>query len=404
MSVSPAAFLNRRSPPHIATIILLAALPALTMNVFLPSLTSMAAHFETEYRVMQLSVSLFLVVNAGLQVFIGPISDRYGRRRVLLVTIALFVLATLGTIFAPTAEVFLSFRMAQAIVVSGMVLSRAVVRDIVGPDEAASMIGYVTMGMALVPMAAPVLGGALEQAFGWQSNFWLMFVAGVAVLALVWADLGETAVLRPMRLSDQLREYPDLLRAPRFWGYCLASAFASGAFFAYLGGAPFVGLVVFGLDPAQLGLYFGAPALGYGTGNFLSGRYSRHFGLNRMILAGTLTTLAGISVLVLIEAAGGTTAAIFFGLSATVGLGNGLVMPNATAGMLSVRPHMAGTASGLGGAIMIAGGAALSALAGGLLVPGSGAMPLLLIMLATTFGSVLSIVYVIRRDRSVGRV
>jgi len=171
----------------------------------------------------------------------------------------------------------------------------------------------------------------------------------VAVLALVWADLGETAVLRPMRLSDQLREYPDLLRAPRFWGYCLASAFASGAFFAYLGGAPFVGLVVFGLDPAQLGLYFGAPALGYGTGNFLSGRYSRHFGLNRMILAGTLTTLAGISVLVLIEAAGGTTAAIFFGLSATVGLGNGLVMPNATAGMLSVRPHMAGTASGLGG-------------------------------------------------------
>lgn len=403
MPTAPATFLDRRSPPHLATLILLAGLAALVMNIFLPSLPAMADYFGTDYRVMQLSVSLFLAVNAVLQLFIGPISDRYGRRNVLLATIVLFLFATVGAMLAPTAEVFLVFRMLQAFVVSGMVLSRAVVRDMVPQDEAASMIGYVTMGMALVPMVAPMLGGVLEQTFGWQSNFAFMLVCGVAVLVLVWADLGETSVPRHLRLAEQIREYPGLLVSRRFWGYCLAAALASGAFFAYLGGAPFVGSVVFNLSPAELGLMFGAPAVGYASGNFLSGRYSRRFGVNAMVLVGSLITFAGMFVLFLIDMAGLLTAPLFFGFFVTVGLGNGLVMPNATAGMLSVRPLMAGTASGLGGAIMIGGGAGLSALAGVLLVPGSGATPLLAIMLSTSLGAVLAIVYVIRRERVVLR-
>ena len=144
-------FLDQTTPPHIVTLILLAGLSALAMNVFLPSLPKMTAHFETEYRVMQLSVAIYLAVNAALQIVIGPISDKFGRRPVILWGVALFLLATLGCIFAPNITVFLAFRMCQAVIVTAMVLSRAVVRDMVPQDQAASMIGYVTMGVAVVP-------------------------------------------------------------------------------------------------------------------------------------------------------------------------------------------------------------------------------------------------------------
>ncbi len=392
-------FLDRATPPHISTLILLAGLSALSMNIFLPSLPGMTAYFDTEYRLMQLSVALYLGVNALLQIAVGPISDHFGRRPVILWCTAAFLVATLGCIFATNVAVFLSFRMAQAIIVVGMVLSRAVVRDIVPQAQAASMIGWVTMGMALVPMAGPAVGGILDEIFGWRANFWLLFGLGAGVLWLSWRDLGETAQRASTSFAAQFGEYPELLTSRRFWGYALAAAFASGAFFAYLGGAPFVGTHVFGLEPARLGLYFGAPAVGYALGNGISGRYSVRFGINAMILTGTILTLAGLTLSLLTFAAGHGTAEVFFGFITFVGLGNGMVLPNATSGFLSVRPHLAGTASGLGGAIMIGGGAALSALAGALLVPGRGAWPLLWIMLATSALSVAAILFVIRRER-----
>jgi len=326
-------FLDRTTPPHILTLILLAGVSAMSMNVFLPSLPNMTAYFDTEYRIMQLSVAVYLGVNAVLQVVVGPISDRYGRRPVLLGSLILFLLATLGCIFAPTAEVFLMFRMCQAFVVAGMVLSRAVVRDMVPQDQAASMIGYVTMGMALVPMIAPALGGFLDVIFGWQANFWALFLMGALILWLTWADLGETAQQTSGSLAEQVREYPELLMSRRFWGYCAAAAFASGAFFAYLGGAPYVGSEVFGLSPSTLGILFGAPAIGYMVGNFLSGRYSVRFGVNRMVLWGTLISAGGTGVQLLVFYAGWETAAMFFGFMTFVGLGNGLVLPNATSGI-----------------------------------------------------------------------
>ena len=391
-------FLDPSTPPHIFTLIALTGLGALSMNIFLPSLPGMTDYFQTDYRLMQLSVALYLGVNAVLQVFIGPISDRYGRRPILLGAIALFLLATIGCIFAPTAEIFLAFRMMQAVIVAGLVLGRAVVRDMYPQDQAASQIGYVTMGMAVVPMIGPAIGGVLDQAFGWQSNFWMLMLLGVLVLGLTMRDLGETAHSTSGSFRAQFAEYPELLRARRFWGYCLSAAFASGAFFAYLGGAPYVGTEVFGMSPATLGLFFGAPALGYFFGNWVSGRFSVRLGINKMILYGAIASMAGLATSLLLFYAGLKTAYVFFGFMTFVGLGNGMVLPNATAGMLSVRPHLAGTASGLGGAIMLGGGAGLSALAGALLVPGTGAWPLLWIMLATAICAIIAIQLVIWRS------
>ena len=399
---APVRFLDRRTPPHIVTLILLAGLSAMTMNIFLPSLPGMAAWFDAPYHLMQLSVALYLALSAVLQVLIGPISDRIGRRPVILGATVLFLLATVGTLIAPNVTVFLVFRMAQAVIAAGMVLSRAVVRDMVPGDQAASMIGYVTMGMSLVPMIGPVIGGGLDELFGWQANFGLLLILGIAVLVLVWADLGETATPQKISFAMQLRQYPTLLTSRRFWGYVLCAAFSSGTFFAYLGGAPYVGTEVFHLTPSQVGFYFAAPAVGYAFGNFLSGRYSVRFGVNRMVLAGTVFTTVGLVVLGLLTLAGLQSPNVFFGLITTVGLGNGMALPNANAGMLSIKPELAGTASGLGGAIMIGGGAALAALAGVALTPGSGAMPLLVIMLVSSILSVVSILAVIRRAKRLG--
>lgn len=395
-------FLDRTTPPHIVTLVLLAGLSAAAMNIFLPSLPSMATHFDTDYRVLQLSVTLYLAVNAVLQVFIGPLSDRLGRRPVLLGAFGLFILFTIGILFAPTVEIFLLFRMGQSAVVAGMVLSRAVVRDMVPQDQAASMIGYVTMGMALVPMISPVIGGLMDEAFGWRSNFVLLIVLGCAVMWLVWADLGETASKPDQTLGEQMREAPELLTSPRFWGYNLSATFASGAFFAYLGGAPYVGTEVFGLSPAQLGLFFGAPALGYMAGNAISGAYSVRYGINIMIIVGACLSSFGLLVSLSLFLIGIETVWVFFGFMIFVGFGNGLVLPNATAGMLSVRPRLAGTASGLGGAMMIGGGAALSALAAALLVPGAGAYPLLWTMFITSILAIGSICIVLWRERQLG--
>lgn len=401
MQSSP-QFLNRATPPKIITLVMLAGLSALTMNIFLPSLPGMAQWFEVPYALMQLSVALYLGLSAALQIVIGPISDRYGRRKVVLWALGLFLVATVGTLLAPNATVFLIFRMAQAVIAAGMVLSRAIVRDMVSDAEAASMIGYVTMGMSLVPMIGPVIGGMLDEAFGWQANFALLLGLGVMVFALVWADLGETATLNASRFSDQLRQYPGLLASRRFWGYCLSAAFASGCFFAYLGGAPYVGTTVFNLSSSQVGALFALTAIGYAAGNFLAGRYSVRLGLNRMVLMGTVTTTLGLMALALLTLAGLSGPVVFFALTIFMGIGNGLCLPNANAGILSVRPELAGTASGLGGAIIIGGGAGLAALAGKLLGPGSTEMPLILLMLASSVASVFSILMVMRRARALG--
>ena len=361
-------FLDRSTPPHIATLVAVTGLSALTMNIFLPSLPGMTEWFRTDYRVMQLSVSLYLAFSAGLQIVIGPVSDRFGRRSVLAWSVALFLVATAGTLLAPTTAIFLGFRMMQAVVAAGMVLSRAVIRDMVPVEQAASMIGYVTMGMAFVPMVGPMIGGVLDEAFGWQANFVLLFVLGIAVFWLILADLGETATGTHTGFADQARQYPELLTSPRFWGYSLAAAFASGAFFAYLGGAPYVGSEIYGLSPGKLGIYLAAPAIGYAYGNYLSGRHSARVGLNQMILWGATITAVAMGLLTLLSAAG-----------------------------------LAGTASGLGGALMIGGGAGISALAGWALGLGGGAAPLAVLMFICAIASFVCILMVIRRTRRLTR-
>jgi len=399
---APPRWLNRSTPPHVITLVVIAGVSALSMNIFLPALPSMATFFEADYAVVQLAISAYLGVTALLQIIIGPLSDRYGRRPVLLWGIGIFVLATIGCIFSTSIEALLGFRMLQAGVASGIVLSRAIVRDMVPPEQAASMIGYVTMGMSVVPMIGPALGGVLNASYGWQASFVMLGLLGVVVWLIVWLDLGETNSHKSASFGAQFRAYPDLVRSRRFWGYALTAGFASGAFFAFLGGAPFISTVILGLNSAEMGAYFGIVALGYMFGNFLSGRYAQRAGMNKMMMIGGAVAATGSALSLLLFELGFLHALSLFGPMMLVGIGNGLTLPSANAGMISVRPQLAGSASGLGGAITIGGGAGLAALAGVMLNEESGALPLFALMFLVSLLGVFSSLYVIHVAKKAG--
>ena len=394
-------FLNRSTPPHILTLILLASISALTMNIFLPSLPNIASELNSSTSILGLSVGIYLASSAVLQLIIGPFSDQFGRRPLILWSLIIFCISTLATVFVTNTAQFLILRIFQAISASCMVLARAIVRDTTESiEKAGSKIAYVTMGMALVPMVGPAIGGLLDYQYGWEASFWLLFILGLVILIVSFFDVGETLSNHNQSFLQQISTYPSLLRSKRFWGYCLSSAFVSGAFFSYLGGAPFVGNEVFGLEPKDLGFWFGAPAISYVLGNFLSGRFSTKIGLDKMIFLGVTTALFGVSVSLTISLLDHGSVLSFFGLMTLVGLGNGMSIPNATAAMMSINPKLAGTAAGLGSAIMIGGGAALSAIANFILIPGSSEIPLIMLMWTSVFCGLCSVAYVSYRKKT----
>ena len=396
-----ARFLDPTTPPTLFTLVVTAATAALSLNIFLPSLPAITEHFDARYAVIQFLVSGYLLMTAITQFLVGPISDRFGRRPVMLTGFAIFTLASVVCATAPTTEILLIARITQAAVVVGFVLSRAAVRDIVPGDRAASMIGYVTMGMALAPMLAPTLGGVLQEVFDWQAAFWVMAGFGLATLLLVWRDLGETNVQKSASMSAQIRSYPELLRSRRFWAYAAVGALSSACFFALLGGAPFVGDRVYNLSPGELGLYFMFTPFGYMAGNFVSGRYATRFGIYKMITSGTLVTIAGMTLALILVMSGAKHPVAFFGPTVFIGLGNGMILPSATAAMLNIIPRLAGTAAGLGGAFLTLGGAAISAFVASILTEERGVYPLVICILICAAGSLAFALYAILIERQV---
>ena len=395
-------FLDRSTPPHIFTLILLASISTLSMNIFLPSLPNIASDLNSSTNIMGLSVGIYLASSAMLQLIIGPVSDQIGRRPLILWSLVVFCLSTFAAVFSTSATQFLILRVFQAVSASCIVLSRAIVRDTTDSvEKAGSKIAYVTMGMALIPMIGPAVGGLLDYQYGWEASFWTLCFLGVVILIISFFDVGETLSDHGQGFFEQISTYPSLLKSKRFWAYCLSSACVAGAFFSYLGGAPFVGNEVFGLQPKDLGLLLGAPALGYLVGNYIAGRFSTKIGLDRMIFLGITIALIGISISMVVSFLGMGSIFSFFGFMTFVGLGNGMSLPNATAGMMSINPKLAGTASGLGSAIMIGGGAGLSSVANFILSPGSTELPLLVLMWTSVFCGLCSVIFASYRNKKI---
>ena len=369
--------------PHLATLILLSALGILPINIFLPSLTNMASEFGVEYGLVGLSLAAYAGVSACLQVVMGPLSDRFGRRPVVLCGLGIFVAASIGCAIAPDAWTFLACRMVQAVIAPTYAVTLAVIRDTTSREQAASRIGYVTMAWAIAPMLGPSFGGLLDEMFGWRTSFWFLVVFGVVVFALCWVDLRETNRNRTKTMTEQFRAYPEVLSSGRFWAYALCMAFSVGAFYAFLAGAPFAAGSDFDLSPAALGIYMGSITGGFMFGSFLSARFASRFQLTHTLIVARLIACFGLLLGLFLYFVGVDHVTALFGPCMLVGLSNGLTMPSANAGVISVHMKLTGTAAGLASAIAVAGGAAMSSIAGTVLTQGHARLELFLVMLCS---------------------
>lgn len=364
--------------PSIGVLIAVSMLQPIGINMFIPSIPGMRIAFATDATTIQLTISLYLLSTAFAMLVLGPMSDRYGRRPVMLCGLVLFVAGSVLASFASTIGVLLLARVIQAIGGSaGIALSRAVVRDVYDRERSASMIGYVSMGMAVAPMVAPAIGGAFDEQFGWRASFFAMTAFGVLVLVYAGIRLPET---RPTSTGTDdfrslLRGFGTLMRLRTFWIYAGTMTIASVVFFAFIGGAPHAATQLMHLSPKTYGIYFALVAIGYIFGNFISGRYAMRIGIRRMILAGNFLSMIGVVTLAAFAAADVLHPLAFFGTFLLSSAGNGMALPSIIAGAVSVRPELAGAASGLLGSLQVGMGAAATTLVGVLfdigLMPGT---------------------------------
>ena len=351
--------------PALVTLILLAAVSPLAMNLFVPSMPSIAREMNAPYATVQLGLSLYLIMTAAMQLVIGPLSDFFGRRPVIFGGLALFLVGTVMCVMAQSTELFLAGRIIQAASSAGMVLSRTIVRDVYPREKAASAMGLHDHGHGRRPDGRagnrrpdrPVcrLAGFLRRAGPVRRRRTLT----ASVLTLPVTNRYRGAPLR-----EQLVSYRALARLPLFWIYACQAGFASAAFFGFLGGGPAVSNAYLGLTPFAYGLYFALCALGYSIGNFLTGRFSERRGVERMMLDGVLVSLTGPLATIVLFSVGIEHPLAFFLPLALVGFGNGLTLPNASAAAIGLKPEAAGAASGLLGAIQIGIGAGASIIAG----------------------------------------
>lgn len=388
------------TPPKLITLILITGISVLSLNMFVPSLVNIAADFNVDYAVVNLSIAGYLAITAVLQILIGPLSDRFGRRPVLLGALALFSLASLGCYLATDIWLFLFFRFLQGAIIAGSALSSAVVRDMMPAREAASRLGYIAMAMAIAPMLGPMVGGALDTVFGWRSSFLAFLVLGVALLIIAWSDLGETNKTPSETFGRQMRAYPALFRSQLFWGYALCRAFSTAAFFAFLAGAPLVTRVLYDMPVGTLGVYLGSITAGFFFGSFIGARFTRGFSLGQTMLVGRIAACSGLMIGIVLFTFGITHEFALFGATIFVGIGNGITSPSSSAGAMSVRADLAGSASGLSGALSVGGGAIVTWITGAIVAVNAGGLALLWVMFSVSFLGLLCALWVLFLDRA----
>jgi len=363
-----------RTPPRFMTLVAMAAASPLTLNMVLPALPRIAAELDASYAMASLAVSGYLAMTVAVQLIVGPLSDRVGRRPMMLAVLAIFTLASVGCALATNIWMLLIFRMAQSVMVSGFAIALAVVRDVHGDQGAAKRIAKIAMTMAVIPMIGPTVGGLIETAFGWRAIFLFYALIGAGLLAVTWADLGET------RRETTRAPAFVLLKRPAFLAPSICVSFAISAFFAFAAIAPLAAETAYGFTTAQVGMVIGSITLGFMAGSWLTSRLDDRFSLRTVMLAGRVSAMTGIVISGLVLVSGIASPLAFFAPILLVGFGNGLTNPTANALALAAAPGQAGSAAGLSGAMTVAAGAVITALAGALVPPDQAQAGLLLVM------------------------
>lgn len=336
----------------------LVAFQAISTDLYLPALPAIVADLATEPARVQLTLSVFLAGFGLAQLVYGPLSDRFGRRPLLLLGTALYVGTSLACMAAETIGQLVLFRFLQgAGACCGPVLGRAVVRDVYPPADAVRILAYLSAAVALAPALGPILGGWLTMGFGWRSTFAALAAFGLVLLAGIVLLLPETNqrkdphATRPRHLAAN---YLTLLRDLQYVGFVLVAALAYSGIFAFISGSSYLLIEVVGLSPAAFGLCFSAVVLGYMTGSLITGRFGARLGLRRMlVLGGLLATAAGLVGLTIAVLLPPTIVSIVAPQTAFM-VAAGLLLPTAMAGAIGPHPRMTGLASGLLGFIQLA--------------------------------------------------
>ena len=362
----------------------IAGLGPVALNGVLPATGAVMRELGAGYGAAQLVLTVFLVATFSSQIALGRAADRYGRRPVMVASLALFAVGSALCALAPTIGTLLAARFVQGF--GGAVcvfLPRTIVRDVYPQDRAASVIGYVTTATMIAPMFGPAVGGWVTERGDWRWMYLGLAALGALFAALAWRSLRETRGALGQGVAaaptpDTARAgagtaagagrswsgrgargpVATLLAEAEFRAVSLVLAGSVGIYYSFLAGAPWVAMESRGMGAADYGRWFALVAIGYLVGNLAAGRLSARLGTRRMIGLGVVPLAAGVAGFVAF--AGVATPAALFGPMVVVAFSNGMVLPNASSALMSVRPELAGTASGLAGSFQTGAGVLLT--------------------------------------------
>jgi DHA1 family bicyclomycin/chloramphenicol resistance-like MFS transporter len=388
-----------RTPPSDLTFMVTAvtALGPVTMSMYAPSMPAIARAFGASDGAVQLTLSLYLAGFAVAQLVYGPLSDRFGRRNVLLVGLAVYLAGTIACALAPSIGMLVAARVVQAMgACAGPALGRAMVRDVYPRDQAAQVLALVGMALAVAPAIAPALGGYLQVWYDWHAIFVVLGAFGLALLVFMAARLPETNpapdpdALQPARIREA---YAQLIGSRTYVGYMAVGAIALGGLFTFYATSPFSFIDKIGLTPDQYGWTNMGTVGGFLLGSVAANRIVIRLGIDRMIALSGAVSGTGAALMILFGALGWASVATVIGPMALWTLGLGMALPTSMAGAMAPFPRIAGSASALMGFMQMGSGMAGSMTLSAL--PGATALALglaLLALWATGYGLFFSLI------------
>lgn len=374
----------------------------ISLYILVPALPILATTFASDVSAVQLNVSLFMVGLAMSQLVTGPLSDRFGRRPVLLAGLGLMVAATIVCIFAQTLPQLIAGRFLQAVGgATGMVMSRAVIRDLYPRERVGGMISLVIGVMMIAQLISPLIGGLLETSFGWRSIFYAMAGASIFVTVIIAFGLPETRRLAADGdPAGFIKDSRTLLSSRAYIGYALCQVLASSIIFTFAGGGPYLVVSQMGRTTAEYGAWFAVTGFAFLIGNLSSARVSHRYTLDQLIWFGLAIQIGGALLNVLWAAMGfDQTPVWLFGTQMLVMFANAFVMSHSAAGAISVRPLAAGTASGLMGFVQMGFGSLCSQFGAYLGGNFRSTLPLTICIVALSLSCAATMIFLIPRQR-----
>ncbi|MBI4292723.1 MAG: multidrug effflux MFS transporter [Betaproteobacteria bacterium] len=340
-----------RRPPDVLFVVALVSITLIdsfAVLLFLPAMPEVKKAFAISEAVVGLTFSVTLLVMGIVTLLYGSLSDRYGRRPVLLAGLILFSVGGAVSALAGSVSGLIIGRIVQALGAGcGIALARVIARDAYGSDSLVEVIAYLSMAATLGPIISPLLGGALIDTFGWRSVLWFAALAGAIITSLAYAALYETDEIEQGRTAV-LRNYAALFAHPRFTAFVLQTGLSTGTFYAMASASSFLMKDYLGRSATQFGLYFVLFPVGLFVGHLLSGKLSRRFSIENMVLTGSVINLTAVISQSALILAGYLSPLVLFIPGFLVTFGQGLALPNAQAGALRVIPGLSGTAAGIG--------------------------------------------------------